>query len=85
MQSEEKILAELKEIKKDLNYIKEHMVDSDTILTPEEKKRLDESLKDFREGKTVSLEDFEKDLHQHIHLENNILFPKAVQLESAAA
>jgi regulator of cell morphogenesis and NO signaling len=28
-----------------------------------------------------ALEEFEKDLHQHIHLENNILFPKAVQLE----
>lgn len=27
------------------------------------------------------LQDFEQDLHQHIHLENNILFPRAVQLE----
>lgn len=27
------------------------------------------------------LEDFENDLHMHIHLENNILFPKAVALE----
>lgn len=27
------------------------------------------------------LEEFEQDLHQHIHLENNILFPKAVLLE----
>jgi regulator of cell morphogenesis and NO signaling len=25
---------------------------------------------------------FEADLHQHIHLENNILFPRAVALES---
>jgi len=29
-----------------------------------------------------ALEGLEKDLHQHIHLENNILFPKAVKLES---
>lgn len=28
------------------------------------------------------LEAFEKDLHQHIHLENNILFPKAIKLEN---
>lgn len=27
------------------------------------------------------LEDFERDLHLHIHLENNILFPKAIELE----
>lgn len=28
------------------------------------------------------LKDFELDLHEHIHLENNILFPRAKQLES---
>lgn len=28
------------------------------------------------------LNDFEKDLHKHIHLENNILFPKALSLEA---
>lgn len=27
------------------------------------------------------MEEFEQDLHQHIHLENNILFPKAIALE----
>lgn len=27
------------------------------------------------------MEEFEKDLHQHIHLENNVLFPRAVELE----
>ena len=29
------------------------------------------------------LKEFEDDLHRHIHLENNILFPKAIELESA--
>jgi regulator of cell morphogenesis and NO signaling len=28
-----------------------------------------------------ALEDFEQDLHRHIHLENNLLFPRAVELE----
>ncbi len=28
------------------------------------------------------LDEFERDLHQHVHLENNILFPKAIKLEA---
>ncbi len=32
-----------------------------------------------------ALEAFEKDLHQHIHLENNILFPRAIELEAQLA
>lgn len=28
------------------------------------------------------LQDFELDLHRHVHLENNILFPKAIKLEN---
>jgi regulator of cell morphogenesis and NO signaling len=28
------------------------------------------------------LRDFEHDLHRHVHLENNILFPRAIELES---
>ncbi len=28
------------------------------------------------------LQEFERDLHQHVHLENNILFPAAVKLEA---
>ncbi len=31
------------------------------------------------------LREFEQDLHQHIHLENNILFPRAIELEKASA
>src|SRR5690606_8969698 len=29
----------------------------------------------------AKLHDFENDLHRHIHLENNILFPRAIELE----
>jgi regulator of cell morphogenesis and NO signaling len=31
----------------------------------------------------AKLEEFEQDLHMHVHLENNILFPKAVLLEES--
>ena len=30
-----------------------------------------------------NLKEFEADLHQHVHLENNILFPRAVEMEAA--
>lgn len=30
-----------------------------------------------------ALQDFEYNLHQHIHLENNLLFPRAIELESS--
>ncbi|MDI6859003.1 MAG: hypothetical protein QMC85_00750 [Methanocellales archaeon] len=56
------IVEELKTIREDLDYIKKHMVDVDTILTPEEEKRLEESLKEYKEGETTRLEDFEKEL-----------------------
>ncbi len=31
-----------------------------------------------------ALQEFEADLHQHIHLENNVLFPRAIALEHSA-
>lgn len=31
-----------------------------------------------------ALAEFERDLHQHIHLENNILFPRAIEMERNA-
>lgn len=40
----------------------------------------DEACNTFR-ALYAKLEEFENDLHQHIHLENNILHPKAIQLE----
>jgi hypothetical protein len=31
------------------------------------------------------LKDFEYDLHQRIHLQNNIVFPRAIELEASGA
>jgi regulator of cell morphogenesis and NO signaling len=31
----------------------------------------------------AGLKEFEQDLHQHIHLENNILFPRAIEMEAS--
>lgn len=50
------IMDALKGIKDELNYIKVHMVDADTILTAEEKKLLDESIVNEKSGKLTSLE-----------------------------
>lgn len=36
-------------------------------------------------GLYQALVEFERDLHQHVHLENNILFPRAVALENVLA
>lgn len=36
-------------------------------------------------GLYAGLEAFEKDLHRHIHLENNILFPQAIETEERVA
>ena len=30
----------------------------------------------------AKLQQFERDLHRHVHLENNVLFPKAVAFEN---
>ncbi|MEA2032595.1 MAG: hypothetical protein U9N41_03310 [Euryarchaeota archaeon] len=54
----------MKVIRGELEYIKEHMVDVDTVLTREEERILDESLREFVEGEATKLEDFEKELRK---------------------
>ena len=55
------IMQELKEIKIDLDFIKEHMIDVDTILTPEEEIELNESLEELEKGETFSLNVIKED------------------------
>ena len=56
-QVEEQIIQKLEKIEKEVEEIKEHMVDVDVILTEEEKRLLDESVKHEEEGTLVSLEE----------------------------
>lgn len=58
----DQILQELKGIRKDLRYIKEHMVDVDMIITPKEEARIEQALKEYKEGKTTSLKDVKLEL-----------------------
>ncbi len=54
---ESEVLKELRLIRRDLNYIRSHMVDQDMILSPEEKVLLDESRRELRECQTRSLDE----------------------------
>ena len=56
------ILDEIKEIKKELAYIKEYMIDVDSILTDREVILLKEAEKEFEDGETIKLEDLKREL-----------------------
>lgn len=58
----EQVYTELKSLKKEVHFIKEHMIDIDTIMTPEEEGRFNESMNDLKERKTTSLADMKKEL-----------------------
>ncbi|MBI2110633.1 hypothetical protein HYT51_02540 [Candidatus Woesearchaeota archaeon] len=62
MTSATKILAKLDEIKIELGYIKENMVDKDMVLTKQEKKLLEESYKNEKKGKLLSSNQLRKQL-----------------------
>lgn len=58
----QRIYKELKELKREVHFIKEHMFDPDTIMTPEEEEHFAEAMKELKEGKTTSLSDLKKEL-----------------------
>lgn len=57
-----KIYDEIKGLKKEVTFIKKHMFDPDTIMTTEESKRFEESMKELKEGKTTPLSELKKEL-----------------------
>ena len=56
------ITEELKAIRKDLEFIKNHMFDPDTIMTTEEERRFKQALRELEEGKTTPLSQMKKEL-----------------------
>lgn len=52
---EAKILEELKGIREDVIYIKEHLTDADVLLTDDDIESLRQAEKDLQEGKTKRL------------------------------
>ena len=57
-----KIYDELKDIKREVTFIKKHMFDPDTIMTTEEARRFEQSMNELKEGKTTSLSELKKEL-----------------------
>ena len=58
----QQIIDELKSIKEELTYIKEHMIDVDAILSKKEEAMVKEDIKEYKEGKGKTLEEFEKEM-----------------------
>lgn len=60
--SETQVLQKLGEIEKEIRYIKENMLDADSIMTEEDFEALLDYRKDKKAGKLVSHEDVKKEL-----------------------
>ena len=56
------VMEKLDVIKSELDFIKTHMFDPDTIMTTEEEERFERAMQEFKEGKTISLEALKKEL-----------------------
>lgn len=56
------LLEELKDIKKEIVYIKEHMIDVDSLLDESDRQALKEAEEDVKAGRTLSLEQVKKEL-----------------------
>jgi t-SNARE complex subunit (syntaxin) len=56
------IRNDLKKLLKEVEFIKNHMVDVDMLLTPEEEARLEEGIEDYFEGRAVDWEDLKKEM-----------------------
>ena len=58
----EKMYGELLALRREVQFIRKHMFDPDTIMTTEEEERYERAMQELQERKTTSLEDLEKEL-----------------------
>lgn len=58
----ERMYKELLALRREVQFIKTHMFDPDTIMTTEEEERYERAMQELSEGKTTSLEDLKKEL-----------------------
>ncbi len=58
----EKMYKELMALRREVQFIKTHMFDPDTIMTTEEEERYERAMQELSEGKTTSLEDLKEEL-----------------------
>ena len=58
----QKIYLEILALKREIDFIKKHMFDPDTIMTTKEEERYERAMQELKEGKTISLEDLKKEL-----------------------
>ena len=57
----DEILERLEQIQIDISFIKNNVVDLDTVMTVEEEARHEEGLRGFDKGETFSLEDIKRE------------------------
>ncbi len=57
----DKVYRELMMLKRELDAMKQRMVEVEVFLTPDEEARLEESLEEYRQGKSVSLKNFKRE------------------------
>lgn len=58
----DKMYRELLALRKEVQFIKDRMVEIEIVMTPQEEARLEESLEKHKKGKTKRLEDLKEEL-----------------------
>lgn len=62
METIKNIRNDLEQLKQVVTDIRNRMVDVDMILTSEEEERFEDSIREYKEGKSIPLEEFEKEV-----------------------